>query len=54
MVAQFTKGTCIKSWGQWSVEEEEKRDKWEEVNAAIKFVAGHNRDGGGGGPVEGI
>ena len=39
-------------------EEEEKEDegrgKWEDVSAAIEFDAGHNEDGGGGGPVEGI
>ena len=33
-------------------EEEEERVKWEEVSAAIDFVAGHNKDGGGGGPGE--
>ena len=27
-------------------EEEEEEGKGEEVSAAIKFVAGHNRDGG--------
>ena len=32
---------------------EEERGKWEKVSAAIEFSAGHNGDGGGGGPVEG-
>ena len=58
IVAHFTKGTQIKAWGQWSEDEEEEEDegrgKWEDVSAAIEFSAGNNRDGGGGGPVEGI
>ena len=32
--------------------EEQERSKWEEMNATIKFAAGHNGDGGGGGSVE--
>ena len=55
-MAHFTKGTRIKAWGQWSEDEEEEdegRDKWEYVSAAIEFAAGHNGDGGGGYPVEG-
>ena len=32
---------------------EEDRGKWEDISAAIKFVAGNNGDGGGGGSVEG-
>ena len=31
---------------------EGERGKWEEVSATIVFVAGHNGDGGGGGPGE--
>ena len=31
-------------------EEEEERGKWEDIITAIKFVAGNNVDGGGGGP----
>ena len=54
IVAHFTKGTQIKAWGQCSEEEEEQvRGKWEDVSAAIEFSAGHNGDGGVGGPVEG-
>ena len=55
IVAHFTKGTRIKAWGQWSEkkeEEDEGRGKWEDVRSEIEFVAGHNGDGGGGGPVE--
>ena len=57
IVAHFTKGARIKAWGQWSEEEEEEeegRGKWENFSAAIEFTVGHNGDGGGGGPVEGI
>ena len=56
IMAHFTKGTRIKAWDQWSEEEEkedEVRGNWEDVSAAIEFSAGHNGDGGGGGPVEG-
>ena len=35
-------------------EKEDERSKWEEVIAAINFVAGNNGDRGGGGPVEGM
>ena len=55
IVVHFTKETRIKAWGQWSEEEEEEEDegrvKWEEVSTAIEFSAGHNGEGGGGGPV---
>ena len=54
IVAHFTKGTRIKAWGQRSEdkdEDEEGRGKWEDISAAIEFSAGHNGDGGGGGPV---
>ena len=50
----FTTETRIKSWDQLSEEEEKKdegRGKWEDVSATIEFSAGHNGDGGGGGPV---
>ena len=58
IVAYLSKGTWIKSWGQLSEEEKvEEEDvgrvKWEDISAAIDFAAGHNGDGGGGGPVEG-
>ena len=52
IVANFTKGTCIKVWSQWS-EEGEGRGKWEEVSTAIDFSVGHNGAWGGGSPVEG-
>ena len=57
-MAHFTKGTWIKAWGRRSEDEdedvdEEGRGKWEDISAAIEFSAGHNGDGGGGGPVEG-
>ena len=54
IMADFTKGKRIKAWIQWSEEEEEDdegRGKWEDVSAGIEFSAGHNGDGGGGGPV---
>ena len=57
IVAHFTKGACIKAWGQRSKQEEEEEDegrgKWQDVSSAIDFAAGHNAYGGGGGPVEG-
>ena len=54
IVAHFTKETRIKAWGLWSEEEEDGgRGKWEDVSAAAESAAGHNRDGRGGGPVEG-
>ena len=28
--------------------------QWEEVSATVAFFAGHNRDGGCGGPAEGV
>ena len=55
-MAHFAKGKLIKSWGQWSEEEEEEyegRCKWEDVSAAIEFSAGYNGDGGGFCPVKG-
>ena len=45
IVAHLTKGTHIKTWGQWSEEEEEedeRRGKWEDVSATIEFSTGHN------------
>ena len=56
IVLHFTEVTLIKAWGQWSEEEweeDEGRGKWEDVSATIDFAAGHNVDGGDGGPVEG-
>ena len=32
---------------------EEERGKWKDISTAIEFAAGHNRDGGVGGFVEG-
>ena len=55
-MAHFTKGTRIKAWGQRSEDEDEDKEgrgKWEDISDAIEFSAGHNGDGGGGGPVEG-
>ena len=43
------KGESIKAWGQWSEDEEEEdegRDKWEYVSAAIEFGTGENGNGG--------
>ena len=52
-MAQFWEGKWFKAWRQWLEEEEEERGKWEEVSAVVEFSAGYNRDGGGGGPIEG-
>ena len=45
-------GGADQSMGGSQFPKEGERGQWEEVSATIVFVAGHNGDGGGGGPGE--
>ena len=54
IVANFTKETRIKAWGEWSEEEQEEeqeRGKWEDASSAVEFSVGHHGDGRYRGPV---